>query len=137
MAKLNGTSLTIVVDGITMGGSKSFTLTINSDLPDVSTKSSSGWKENIYGQRSWTVSFDGLYDPSLTYNVEEIFDELDSRDEVYLEMATIDGSGGGLVWSGYARASNLTIVADMEQPVSISGTFEGTGEINKGTIASS
>jgi predicted secreted protein len=137
MGKLNGTSMLVIVDGVAIGGTKSFTLDISVDLPDATTKDSDGWAENIHGLRSWSVSFDGLYDPALTYNGEEIFDELDNRDEVYLEMAVIDGTGGGLVLKGNAKVASLSFGGEHEQPVTLSGSFTGSGDLNKGTIATS
>lgn len=137
MGKLNGTSMLVIVDGVTLAGTKSFTLDINVDLPDATTKDSDGWAENIHGLRSWSVSFDGLYDPTLTYNSEEIFDEIDGRDELYLEMAVIDGTGGGLVYSGNAKVASLSYTADQESPVTISGSFTGSGDLDKGTVATS
>lgn len=137
MAKLNGTSMLVIVGGVTLAGTKSFTLNINVDLPDATTKDSSGWAENIHGLRSWSVDFDGLFDPTLTYNAEEIYDEIDERDELYLEMAVIDGTGGGLVYSGNAKVASLTYTADQEAPVTMSGSFTGSGDLNKGTVASS
>lgn len=137
MAKLNGTNMLVVVDGVTLAGTKSFTLTLDVDLPDATSKDSAGWAENIHGLRSWSVDFDGLYDPSLTYNAEEVFDEIDERDEVFLEMAVIDGTGGGLVFSGNAKIKSLTLTADQEATVTMSGSFTGNGDLDKGTVASS
>lgn len=137
MGKLNGTSMLVIVDGVPLAGTKSFTLDINVDLPDATTKDSDGWAENIHGLRSWSVSFDGLYDPTLTYNSEEVFDEIDGRDEILLEMAVIDGTGGGLVYSGNAKVGSLSYGAEHEQPITISGSFTGSGDLDKGTVATS
>lgn len=137
MAKLNGRKMLVLVDGTAIGGTKTFTLDIAVDLPDASSKDSDGWAENIYGQKSWTCSFDGLYDPTETYNLEEVFDELDAEDEIVLEMAVIDGTGGGLVFRGNAKVASLSLTADNEQPATFSGSFTGSGELNKGTVASS
>ncbi len=137
MAKFNGTSMLVIVDGVTIGGTKSFTLDIKSSNIDVSSKDSAGWTNRIYGKRDWTVSFDGLCDPALTFNVEEIFDMIDTRDRVFLEMAVIDGTGGGLKFTGYAVCNSLSLVAGMEEGVTISGGFEADGDVNKGTVSSS
>lgn len=138
MAKLNGTKMLVLVDGVAIGATKSFTLDIKAANLDTSSKDSAGWTDRgAQGKRDWTVSFDGLYDPSGVYNFEQLFDMIDTRDQVLLEMAMIDGTGGGELYKGYARPSGLTLTAAMEEPVTISGTFEGDGDINKGTVASS
>lgn len=137
MAKLNGTSMLVIVDGVAIGGTKSFTLDIKQANGDASSKDSAGWTDRIPGKRDWSVSFDGLYDPAGVYNFEQIFDEIDARSQVYLEMAVIDGTGGGELYKGYAYASGLTLTAGMEEPTTISGSFEANGPLDKGTVASS
>lgn len=137
MAKLNGTSMLVIVDGVTIGGTKSFTLDVRNANIDSSSKDSAGWTDRIAGKRDWSVSFDGLYDPAGVYNFEQLFDSLDTRDQVKLEMAVIDGTGGGELYQGYARLSSLTLTAPMEDATAYSGTFEADGPLDKGTVASS
>lgn len=137
MAKLNGTSMLVIVDGVTIAGTKSFTLDIRQSNIDTSSKDSAGWTDRTGGKRDWSVTFDGLYDPAGVYNFEQIFDDIDGRTQVYLEMAVIDGTGGGEVYAGYAYASSLSINAAAEEAVTISGTFEANGDLKKGTVATS
>lgn len=137
MAKLAGKNMLVVVDGVVMAATKSFTLTINSNLIDITTKDSDAWGDTLYGFKDWEVSFDGLYDPAATYNVEEVYDAIVADDTVYLEMAVIDGTGGGLVFSGNANSTGLTMSAAYNDAVSFSGTFKGAGLLSKGTVATS
>jgi len=127
----------VIVDGVTIGATRSFTLDVRQANIDTSSKDSSGWTDRIGGKRDWSVTFDGLYDPSGTYNFEQLFDELDGRSQVFLEMAVIDGTGGSEVYSGYAYISAISLTGPAEEAVSYSGTFEGDGDLNKGTVASS
>lgn len=137
MAKLAGKNMLVVVDGVVMAATKSFTLTINSNLIDITTKDSDAWGDTLYGFKDWEVSFDGLYDPAATFGVEEVYDAIVADDTVYLEMAVIDGTGGGLVLSGNANSTGLTMSAAYNDAVSFSGTFKGAGVLSKGTIATS
>lgn len=137
MAKLNGTSMLVIVDGVTIAATKSFTLDLKSTNIDTTSKDSEGWVYRIYGLRDWSVSFDGLFDPSATFGVEEIFDMIDTRDGVLVEMAVIDGTGGGFLLKGNVVSSGLTLTAGMEDAVTYSGTFEANGPLDKGTVASS
>ena len=128
----------VVIDGTTIGGTKSFTLDIKVANINTSDKGSAGWTNRIRGQRDWSVSFDGLYDPSGVLNFEQLFDMLDAANtQVFLEMACIDGTGGGEKYSGYAVPAGLTLVANMEDAVTVSGNFEADGPLDKGTVASS
>lgn len=138
MAKLNGTSMLVLVDGVAIAGTKSFTLDLKSANIDITSKDSGGWVYRIYGLRDWSVSCDGLFDPSGVFNVEEIFDAIDSRDTtILLEMAVIDGVGGGFLLKGEALASSLTLTAGQEEAVSFTATFEADGPLDKGTVTSS
>ena len=137
MAKLAGKKMLVVVDGVTMAATKSFTLTINSNLIDTTTKDSDAWGESLYGFKDWEVSFDGLYDPAAAFNVEELFDAILADTTVTLEMAVIDGTGGGLVFRGEANSTGLTMSAAYNDAVTFSGTFKGAGVLAKGTVATS
>ena len=138
MGVINGTTMLLLVDGTTVGCTRSATLNINNDAPDSSCKSSSGWASHILGQRSWDVSFDGLYDPAGAFNFEALFDEIYERDEtLIMEFAQVDGTGGGEVYRGNCLITSLSMTADMEQPVTYSGTLTGTGELYKSTVATS
>lgn len=137
MAKLNGLNMLVLVDGTAISGTKSFTLNLNSELPDATTKDDDAWGSTIYGAKMWDVTFDGLFDPSGVFNVEEIYDMIAGDDTVVLEMAVIDGTGGGLVFRGNANSTGLTLTAPVNEPVSYSGGFKGAGILNKGTVATS
>lgn len=137
MAKLSGKNMLVLVNGTAIGGTKSFTLTINSNLIDTTTKDSDAWGDSLYGSKDWEVSFDGLYDPDATVNAEEIYDAIVGDTTVILEMAVIDGTGGGLVFRGNANATGLTLSAGYNEAVTMSGGFKGAGELEKGTVATS
>jgi len=137
MSKLNGTNMRVLVNGTSIGGTKSFTLNLNRSNIKTSSKDSGGYTDRIYGEGDWDVTFDGLYDPALTWNVEELYTMLNSKTFVTLEMAVIDGVGGGLVYKGNALAKNLTITAPMEDAVTISGGFEANGILTQGSVSSS
>jgi predicted secreted protein len=138
MAVINGTTMLLLLDGVAIGCTRSATLNINNDTYDASCKSSNGWADNGLGQRSWDVAFDGLYDPSGVANFEALFDELYERDAtLIMEFAQIDGTGGGEVYRGNCLVTSLSLTADMEQPVTYSGTLTGTGSLYKSTVATS
>ena len=138
MAVINGTSMLLLLDGNAIGCTKSCTLNINNATGDASCKDSSGWWNGILTQRDWDISFDGMYDPSGSYNFEYLFDEIYERDATLIaEFAQIDGTGGGEVYRGTVLVTNLTMSAPMEDVVTYSGTLKGTGEIYKSTVASS
>lgn len=138
MAVINGTTMLLLLDGAKIGVSKSATLNINVDTPDATSKDSAGWAASISGLRSWDVSFDGFHDPAGTMSTEQLYDFIAARDAtIVMELATIDGTGGGELYRGVAIVTSLSITAEMETPVTISGTLQGTGALSKGTVTSS
>jgi|APIni6443716594_1056825.scaffolds.fasta_scaffold936135_2 hypothetical protein len=142
MAVINGTSMLLLLGDIgnatAIGCTKSATLNINVDTPDASCKSSNGWSDSILGQASWDVSFDGLYDPDGVNNFNALYDNVYAKDDtLIMELAEIDGTGGGTVYRGNVLISSLSLVADMETPVTYSGTFKGQGRLYRSTVASS
>jgi hypothetical protein len=138
MGKLNGTSMLVLIDGTAIGATKSFTLDLKVTNIDTSSKDSAGWTDRgAQGKRDWSVTFDGLFDPAGVLNFEQLFDLIDTRNQVLLEMATIDGAGGGELYKGYARPAGLSMSAPTEEAVTISGSFEADGPLDKGTVATS
>ena len=137
MAVLNGTYMRVVVNGTTMAATKSFTLTITKTNRDTSNKDSGIWPSRASGRIDWTVNVDSLYDPAGVYNWEQIYDALVATSNVYLEMAVIDGTGGGEVYKGYALPKEGTLTAPDAENATTACQFEASGELEKGTVASS
>jgi predicted secreted protein len=132
MAKFNATDLLVYVGAIPIAHSTSATITIDVDLPDATTKDSGGWADHIAGVRNWSIDFDGLVDYASSYGVEELFNNLLNRNELTVKWSSTQA--GGTYLTGTASVSNLTQTADMEQPVSYSGTFTGKGALSQVAI---
>lgn len=132
MAKFNGTDLLVYVGATPIAHSTSATLNIEADLPDATTKDSAGWADHINGLKSWSIDFDGLVDYAASYGVEELFDNLKNGNNVTVKFST--STGGDSYWTGTASCNSLTMTAEMESPVSFSGTFTGKGTLTKSTV---
>lgn len=132
MAKINGTDLLVYVGATAIAHSTSATLNIEQDLPDATTKDSAGWADHINGLKSWSIDFDGLVDYSASYGVEELFDNLKNGNNVVVKFSTEDG--GDSYWTGTASCASLTMTAEMESPVSFSGSFTGKGTLTRSTV---
>jgi predicted secreted protein len=130
MPKINATDLLVYVGAVPIAHSTSATINIEQDLPDATTKDSGGWADHINGLKSWSVDFDGLVDYSASYGVEELFDNLSNKNNVTLRWST----GSGSFWQGSASIATLSMTADMESPISYSGTFTGKGQLVRTVI---
>jgi len=133
MAKINGSSFLLFIDGVALGSTKTSSINISVDIPLTSTQQSGGWETNLAGggMRSAEGSFDGLEDPSDTVGVNEIYDLINTRADFDFEIT--DDTAGSNIWTGTATVSNLTVNYEMEQPVSISGTFKLNGVLVRAT----
>lgn len=131
----NGSLLSIKVDGNKILNSTSCSLSLSADTPEATTKDSGGFQDLIVGVKSGEISFEGLvaYDAGSGSQIGDISDELISGAEVTWEFST-DVSGDDK-YSGTGFISSIEITADMESPVSYSGTIVTTGTITQGVEA--
>ncbi len=136
MALVNGTDLVLyVLDGATnkaFGHSRSFTLNVEANPIDATSRSSSGWSEFIMGSRSFTLDFEGLVDYSDDINVEWLETAIENKTKFLIKFTT--NLAGDLVYNGYVYISNMTIDSNMEDVVTYSGTLQGT-ELFADTVA--
>lgn len=129
MAKINGTVMLIQSGSDTLLWTKSCTLNIEQDLPDATTKDSSGWAEHINGLRSWTIDFDGAWDVSgsgMTPN-ELIAIIIGRTADATVKFGTSAAFATG--WTGTATVKNISIGAQMEDVSTFSGQLVGNGAL--------
>jgi predicted secreted protein len=144
----NGTSLVVLIGTEVIGFATSCSLSLAIDAPDASTKQSLGWADEIGGQRSWSLTTDGLatvvpgtvatYVTTAELNALAI-----ARTAVTVKFTTVDNSTvggvtpvtGDTIYSGSAFIESVDMTADMENPVTYSVSFKGTGALTIGTNA--
>ncbi len=133
MAKINGTSFLVYLDGNPIGSTTNATISITVDEIPTTNKGSGGWAEQIAGGglRSAEGTFEGLEDPDDTVGVNEIFDLMDTRADFDFQIT--DNTAGSDIWTGTATVMNLEVNYEMEQAVSISGTFRVNGQLTRAT----
>jgi predicted secreted protein len=133
MSKINASDLLVYIGAdntLPIAHSTSATLNIEQDLPDATTKDSGGWADHINGVKSWSLDFDGLVDYAASYGAEELSDNLTNGNNLIVRWSTTIGS----YWQGTASLSSLTMSADMESPLTYSGTFTGKGFITRTAV---
>ena len=127
----NGTNLILTVEGDTLGHTTSCSLSLSNDLPEATTKDSNGFQEVIAGVISGEISFDGLVDYSDTANAIEMADYLLARTQITCVFGT--SVTGDDVYTAEGFLSSVEQSAEMESPVSYSGSITLTGAITKST----
>ena len=144
----NGTSLVVLIGTEVIGYATSCSLSLAIDTPDSSTKQSLGWADEIGGQKSWSLTTDGLatvvpgtvatYVTTAELNALAI-----ARTAVSVKFTTVDNStvggvtpiSGDVIYSGSAFIESVDMTADMENPVTYSVSFKGTGPLTIATNA--
>ena len=133
----NGTDLLLKVGSsgseVTIGHTTSCSISFSHDLPEATTKDSSGWAEFISGVRGGTISFDGLVAYDDTTNAEELAGYIISRTKIAFIFGT--AASGDIVYPGEGYLDSVEVSADMEAPVSYSGSITITGAISTSTNA--
>ena len=127
----NGTNLILKIEGATLGHTTSCTLTLNKELPEATTKDSSGFQEIIAGVMSGEISFDGLVAYDDSSNAIEMSDFLLARTQLTCVFGT--AITGDAVYTAEGFLSSVEMSAEMESPVSYSGSISLTGAITKST----
>lgn len=132
MAKFNVTDLILKVANVAVAHCNNATLNINVDLPDATTKSSSGWAEHIKGQRDYTIDVEGMIDYSSSWGINDLATHIiDRTAAMSVEFGT--GTTGHQKFTGTVDASSLTIGGGKEETATWSGTLVGTGILVKAT----
>jgi predicted secreted protein len=137
----NGTSLVVLIGGQVIAHSTSCSLSLAVDAPDASDKEAAGWAVEIGGQKSWSVTTDGLSTVvpgalASYVSTDELMILAAARTAVTLKFTTVTGTTpvtGDVYWSGDAFIESVDITADMENPVTFSVSFKGTGALATGT----
>lgn len=131
----NGSLLSVKVGANKILNTTSCSLSLSMDTPEATTKDSGGFQEVIAGVKSGEISFEGLvaYDSGTGSQIGDISPSLLANTEVTWEFAT--AVAGDDKYSGSGFISSIEITADMESPVSFSGTITTTGTITQGAVA--
>ena len=137
----NGTSLVVLISNQVIAHSTSCSLSLAVDAPDASDKEAAGWAVEIGGQKSWSVTTDGLSTvvPGVLasyVSTDELMILAADRVAVTLKFTTVTGTTpttGDVYWTGNAFIESVDITADMENPVTFSVSFKGTGALTTGT----
>tara|TARA_R100000231_G_scaffold15402_3_gene16393 strand:- start:15798 stop:16220 length:423 start_codon:yes stop_codon:yes gene_type:complete len=132
----NGTNLILKFHNVegsvaALGHSTSATLSLSADLPDATSKDSSGFNEVIAGTRTGEISFEGLVAYDDANNAIEAADYLIARTKLFWTFGTT--ASGDKIYKGSGFLSSVEMSAEMESPVTFSGSITVTGAITTAT----
>ena len=142
MAIFNGTDLILKVSPSSGGAeaklmhSQNVSLSINTDTIDISTKDSAGFRDLLGGQKSFSLSADGLMDFEATAgdtDVAELFDQMMDRTAVSFTFALATPAGYTITGDGFI--TSLEISGGNEDAPTYSVSLEGTGAITQSFVS--
>ena len=138
MAIFNGTDLILKVSPSSGGTeaklmhSQNVSLSVNVDTIDISTKDSSGFRDLLGGQKSFSLSADGLMDfagVAGDTEVDELFDQMMARTAVTFTFALATPAGYTITGSGFI--TSLEISGGTEDAPTYSCSIEGSGTLTR------
>lgn len=129
---LNGTALLLFVDGVAVSSTTNHDLNLEMATRDATTKSSAGFEEVLPALRSWSIDFDAMVAYDDTFGYEEVRLLWAGRTEVTLLFTSL--VSGDPQWSGKAFLTSLSKGAPVEDSVTMTGSFKGTGELTPTVI---
>jgi|14_taG_2_1085336.scaffolds.fasta_scaffold01846_3 TP901-1 family phage major tail protein len=113
--------------------STSASLSINRDMRDITTKDSDGFQQSAAGLMSFEISTDALQDFTSDLDFKDFFDNILNREAVTIQFSERTTSGSDKYYEGSAYVTSLSMDAGVEDNVTYSVTFTGTGLITSGT----
>ena len=132
---MNSTDVVLKVGSKFVGKMTSASLSVTMATRDISTKDSAGWMEVLEGQKSWTLSGEGLvvYNNSGKATPDDIYGHLSSRTVIYIEFGS--EATDEKYYSGTGYFTEFSTDAGVEDNATFSFSFQGTSELTQGTQA--
>lgn len=137
---MNSTDVVIQVssDDVTyeiVGKMTSASLAVSMATRDISTKESAGWMEVLEGQKSWTLSGEGLvvYSNSGKATPDDLFTFVSNRTKVYVKFGST--TSGEIAYSGQGYFTEFSNDAGFEDNATFSFSFQGTSTLTQASVA--
>ena len=125
--KMNATLLAVYVGGTKISHATEGSISLNMDTRDVTTKDSAGYRELLEATRSWSMSASAMYADDATYGVNALETAWENRTALTIRFST--EVTGDDYFEGTAYLTSLELNGGVEDTVSYSVSFEGTGTI--------
>lgn len=121
----NGTATVLKIGGVRLANGKSVGFEQSVNMIDITNKDSGGDKAFIPGDRSATISFEGLFDEQATSTAG--FDLLNDAIKAGSQLTALFGGATGKTYSYAAYASSLSRTAPEGDAETFSCTLQLTG----------
>jgi len=124
---INGSDLLVYIGAEPIAASRSCSISMSTNMADSTTKDNEGYSTSIPTTRSWELSVDGL--ASWGENVALLMQAFDDRTPLAIKFKPRNAVTGDMTYSGFAFLESLEFDAPLEDGVSFSASFKGTGKL--------
>jgi hypothetical protein len=128
MAAVTGKAGTILYDGGAVATINSWSLDIDTNMHDITSFSTdaTAWRSFVDGLSGYTGSIDGIFDSASTGQKDLFTNTITpTTAAIILEM---DQTAGGK-FTGGCFLESLSVGVDIDSPVDVSWSFQGTGAL--------
>lgn len=132
MARVKGNSLLVYVNDVAIGclNNNDFDST-NEDIP-ATCKDNDGAYDSLTGGNTATINFDGTFETTATYGLQQLLGIHKNKTEVAIRMG-VAGSGGLYIQAERAALNTLNWSGPLNAATVFSGTFNIRGVWTYGT----
>jgi len=128
-------SMSIVIDGSTLGCATDFSLSVTKDMIEIACLTATGAKQSVPDLYGWTVSFSGLRMQSATLDAgaqsyDELVNQLITSDASILIYILPDVSSNHYM-SGGGYLSSISMEGGVGSAVTFSGEIVGSGVLGQ------
>ena len=132
VGKVNGTAILLFVEGTAIACLTSNNISLSHAPRETTNKDSGGNKESLEGMNSWSGGGEGFFAEDSPFGFEDLWDLWKARGIVTVKESS--GVTGDIEYSGSAFITALERSSPLEETVTFTISFEGTGEMTKATI---
>ena len=132
-ARHNGQLVILNLNGTPIAHSQNSTLSLSQTLMDTTTKDSSNWTEHLRGDRSCTITVEGLTDYSASFGADELADMIVSAQSANFSFASTTSTD--TKYTGTVNLESLELTEPNNEAAGYSGSLVVTGAVTKGTVA--
>jgi len=132
-------SMSIVIDGSTLGCATDFSLSVTKDMIEIACLTASGAKQQIPDLYGWSVSFSGLRMQSATVDAgAQSYDELVNllvTSDASLAIYILPDVSANNYMNGAGYLSSISMEGGVGSPVTFSGEIVGDGALTQATTS--
>lgn len=124
---MNATLIAVYVGGTKISHATEGSISLSMDTRDTTTKDSSGNRELLESTKSWSMSAGAMYADDATQGVNALMTSWENRSTVTVKFST--EVSGDDYWEGSAHVTSVEVSGGVEDNVTYSVSFEGTGAL--------